>query len=404
VDEAGTLGSRVREIRSWRALSLRQAAGLAGLPSSLWGQVERGDSAVGNRRTLEGMAHTLRVHPTVLTGQPWTPPDVVSSEAHAGLIGMETALERYDLGVDPEIPVRDWPGISNDLDNLAKLMHWSADYAVQGELTPALLGELHGAYVRLPPYRREVLLGLITALSSVAWTTKRLGVRGVPSLATRAVRQCAEELADPVWLGYAVYLRGDATGHLDRAAQYRRSVAAAQALTGRLDDLDAVQACGMLHLSAALAAAVQADRDTVATHLTEASALAARMGTEVGAWAHLWFGATNVGIWRTSLAVELGEHGRALEVAKAVHPELLPGTSRQAEFWAELGRALVTSKKTREKGLRVLLHAEQLAPQRIRHDVFVREAIADLLRQARREAGGRELRGLAGRLGVDPLG
>jgi hypothetical protein len=87
-----------------------------------------------------------------------------------------------------------------------------------------------------------------------------------------------------------------------------------------------------------------------------------------------------------------------------VRPELLSGTSRQAEFWAEVGRALVASKKTREKGLRVLLHAEQLAPQRIRHDVFVREVIADLLRQARRAAGGRELRGLAGRLGVDPVG
>jgi hypothetical protein len=128
------------------------------------------------------------------------------------------------------------------------------------------------------------------------------------------------------------------------------------------------------------------------------------MDTEVGTWAHLWFGVVNVGIWRTSLAVELGEHAQALEIAKAVRPELLPGTSRQAEFWAEVGRALVASKKTREKGLRVLLHAEQLAPQRIRHDVFVREVIADLLRQARRAAGGRELRGLAGRLGVDPVG
>jgi hypothetical protein len=51
-----------------------------------------------------------------------------------------------------------------------------------------------------------------------------------------------------------------------------------------------------------------------------------------------------------------------------------------------------------------LLHADHLAPQLIRHDVFVREAIADLLRQARRDAGGRELRGLAWRMGVAPIG
>jgi transcriptional regulator with XRE-family HTH domain len=401
--EAGALGSRVREVRGWRGLSLRRAAGLAGLSSSVWAQVERGDKPVGNRRTLEAMAGVLRVHPSEVTGQPWAPRDLVSSEAHAGLIAMETALERYDLGVDPGLPVRDWPGITHDLDILAKLMHCSADYAAQGELTPALLGELHGAYVRLPQHRREVLLGLITAYSSVMWTTKRLGVRAVPGLAARAVRQCAEALEDPVWLGYAAWLRADATGALDRAAQYRRCVATAQALSGQLNHTEVVQACGMLHLSAALAAAAQADHDTTATHLDEASALAARMDTEAGTWAHLWFGVTNVGIWRTSLAVELGEYDQAVRAAQAVHPELLPSTARQAVFWAELGRALLTSPKTREKGVRVLLHAEQLAPQRIHHDVFVREAVEDLLRQARRDAGGRELRGLAGRLGVDPI-
>jgi transcriptional regulator with XRE-family HTH domain len=404
VDEAAVFGSRVRQLRGWYRLSLRQAAGLAGVSSSVWGQVERGDRPVGNRHTLEGMAHVLHVHPSVLTGQPWTLPDRACAEAHAGLIGMEAALERYDLGVDPQVEVRDWPGIAHDVDMLAKLLQSSADYAAVGELTPALLGELHAAYVRLPAHRREVLGGLITALSAVTWVTKRLGVRAVPSVAARLVQQCAEELDDPVWLGYAAYLRGHASGFLDRAAQYRRSVVAAQELSRRLDDLDAVQACGTLHLSAALAAAVQADSDTATTHLDEAAALAGRMGTDVGTWAHLWFGAINVGVWRTSLAVELGEHGRALEAAKAVHPELLPSTSRQADFWAEVGRALVASKRTREKGIRVLLHAEHLAPQRIYHDVFVREAIADALRQARRAAGGRELRGLAGRLGVDTAG
>jgi transcriptional regulator with XRE-family HTH domain len=404
VDAAATLGSRVRQARGWRELSLRAAAGLAGLSSSLWGQIERGDKPVANRRTLEAMAAVLQVHPIQLTGQPWMLRDAVSSEAHAGLIGMEIALERYDLGVDPEIPVRDWPPIALEVQRLAELVHRSANYAGQGALSPGLLGELHGAYLRLPQHRREVLLGLITAYSSVMWTTKRLGVRAIPSLAARAAQQCAEALGDPVWVGYAAYLRGEATGFLDRAAQYRRCVAAAQTLTSKLNDLEAVQACGMLHLSAALAAATQADHDTTATHLQEASALADRMGTEVGTWAHLSFGPTNVGIWRTSLAVELGEYGQAVQAAKAVHPELVPSTARQAVFWAELGRALLAEKRTQQEGLRLLRRAERLSPQRIRHDLFVREAVADLLRQAQREAGGRELRGLAWRMGATPTG
>jgi transcriptional regulator with XRE-family HTH domain len=404
VDAAKALGRRVREVRSWRQLTLREAAGLAGLSFSFWGQMERGDKAVTNRKTLEAMASALRVHPTELTGQPWTPHDADDADAHAGLMAIEIALERYELGTEPEVPARAWPQIQADLDRLIKITHWTSDHAVMGELAPAVIGELHGAYLRLPQQRREVLLGLMNAYSSAMWTTKRLGGRGLPTLAARSVQHCAEALGDPVWLGYAAWLRGNATGQLDRAAQYRRSVTVAETLTGQLDSGDALQAYGMLHLSAALAASAQAESATAATHLQEASALAARMDTEVGTWAHLWFGPTNVGIWKTSLALEIGEHGQALEAAKTVHPELLPGGVRQAEFWAEVGRALVATKKTREKGVRVLLHAEQLAPQLIRTDVFVRETVADLLRQARRDAGGRELRGLAWRMGVAPIG
>ncbi len=174
--------------------------------------------------------------------------------------------------------------------------------------------------------------------------TRTPGAAGGPGKRTDRKTSTAPRSDPTAWL------RGATTGHLDRDAQYRRSVAAAETLTRLLDDEDAVQACGMLHLSAALAAGVQADHATAATHLDEASALAARMDTEVGSWAYLWFGSTNVGIWRTSIALDVGEHGRALEAAKAVHPELLPGTSRQAEFWAEVGRALVAGKKRGTRG------------------------------------------------------
>jgi len=404
VDEARAFGRRLREVRIWRGLTLREAAGLAGRSFSFWGQVERGERAVTNVRTLEAMAGALRVHPSELTGQPWTPQDPVGAEAEAGLTAIETALECYKLGADPEVPVRAWPQIADDLKRLVTTMRWAGDYAVMGELTPVLLGELHGAYVRLPHQRPEVLLGLMNANTSAMWTTKRLGARGLPILAARAVQQCAETLDDPVWLGYAAFLRGDATGQLNRTAHYRRSLVAAESLTSRLDSSDALQACGMLHLSAALAAAAQADHDTAAIHLAEASALAAQMGTEFGTWANLNFGSTTVGMWKTSIALEFREHGQALETAQTVHPELLPSTVVQAGFWAEVGRAMVAERKTRDRAVPVLVHAEHLAPQRIHTDPIVREVVADLLRKARRDAGGRELRGLAWRMGIAPIG
>jgi transcriptional regulator with XRE-family HTH domain len=403
MDEAKALGRRVRELRCWRGLTLREAAGLAGLSFSFWSQVERGEKPVTNRKTLETMADALRVHSTELTGQPWTSQDPADADVQAGLLAIDTALERYELGVDPGVPVRAWPQIQADLDRLVYLHHHVVDYSAAGELAPVLIGELQGAYIRLSRRRREVLLGLIDAHRVAMRTAKDLGGHGLPGLAARAVQQCAEVLEDPVWLGCATVVRGYATGELDRLAQYRRSVAAADALAGMLDSSDALQACGMLHLMAATAASACGDHDTAATHLAEASALAARMDTEVGTWANLFFGPTNVGEWRTHIALGLGEYGQAVQVAKAVHPELLPKRS-QAFFWSEVGRALVAEKKTRDKGIRVLLHAEQLAPQMIRRDVFVREVVASLLRRARRDAGGRELRGLAWRMGVAPIG
>jgi transcriptional regulator with XRE-family HTH domain len=404
VDDAVAFGRRLREVRRWRELTLREAADLAGLSFSFWGQVERGEKAVTNRKTLEAMVTVLRVHPTELSGQPWTPQNALGSTTPAGLVAIETALERYELGTDPELPVRSWPEIQIDLDRLVKLTHVTSDHAAMGELAPALIGELHGAYLRLPQRRWDILIGLMMAYTSAAWTAKRLGGWGLPALAARAVQQGAETLGDPMWLGYAAWLRGNVTGHLDRAAQYQRSVTAAENLTCQLDSRDALQACGMLHLSATLAAGAQADRATAATHLQEALALAARLDTEVGTWANLWFGPTNVGIWRTAVALELGEHGQALEAAKTVHPELLPSPVRQAEFWIEVGRALVAERKARQEGLQVLLRAERLAPQIVRNDLFVREAVADLLRRARGDAGGRELHGLAWRLGIAPIG
>jgi hypothetical protein len=65
---------------------------------------------------------------------------------------------------------------------------------------------------------------------------------------------------------------------------------------------------------------------------------------------------------------------------------------------------MLTDRATVDKGIQSLVTAESIAPQRMRNNVFVREAVADLLRRAQRDAGGRELRGLAWRMGVAPTG
>ena len=245
-----------------------------------------------------------------------------------------------------------------------------------------------------------MLLGLITCYTSACWVTKRLGDRGLPLLAAWKAQRCADELDVPQWHGYAVWLRGSAAGQLSRPEQYQRAVSMADELSPDLDSPEVLQVYGMLHLSAGLAAAAQTNRDTAITHLNEATVVADRMDSPVGTFARLWFGPANVGVWRTSLAVEFGDGPKVAEIANGVNVEAIPSPSRRAEFYRDLGRSMLSARATREKGVEALLRAEKLAPQRIQNDVFVREAVTAQLRWAKRDAVGRELRGLAWRMGI----
>jgi transcriptional regulator with XRE-family HTH domain len=398
----GHVGRRVREIRSWRGHTQAELAGLAGVSPSLISKIELGRVPVDRRQTLEKLAVALRVAPMDLTDRPETASDAVSAAAHATLVEIEAALDRYELGADPEVPVREWPAIAADVRRLVELMHLSSDYAAQGELVPGLLGELHAAYLREPQHRAQVLLGLVHCYSSVCWVSKRLGGRGLPTMAAQLAQRAADELESPQWRGYTAWQRGAATGRMSRELHLRRSVAAADELTPHLDDDEVLQAYGMLHLSAALAAAAQDDRDTAATHLDEAEQVAARMHDEVGRFGHMWFGAPNVGVWRTVIATELGESGKVPEIARTVNIEVIPSPSRRAEFYAEVGRNLVGRSHTREQGETALMRAYDLAPQRVVNDVFVREVVADRIRADRRNAGGRAMRFLAWQMGLAP--
>jgi hypothetical protein len=132
----------------------------------------------------------------------------------------------------------------------------------------------------------------------------------------------------------------------------------------------------------------------------ETAETAARNGAGTN-FAHLHFSPGNVEVWRVLLAVERGDGGKAGEIARAVPPgSLPPSAERQSAFYLDLGRGLATEKTTREQAVVALRRAEDIAPQRVRNNPFFREVVTDLRRRALRDAGGRELRGMAYRMGL----
>ncbi len=108
---------------------------------------------------------------------------------------------------------------------------------------------------------------------------------------------------------------------------------------------------------------------------------------------------SNAGVWRTSMAVEAGNAERALQYADNVRPRSLASNNRRGALAMEKGRAHAMRGDT-GKAVSAFRAAERLSPAQVRNSPLLRELIGHMLNEARREAGGRELRGLAWRMGL----
>jgi hypothetical protein len=183
-----------------------------------------------------------------------------------------------------------------------------------------------------------------------------------------------------------------------------RSLALAEHAAGALEphvhDAEAICVLGLLTLSAALAAAVLQRAPVMEHWLAQSAALAARVGDDMTAnWNS--FCRTNVAVWRMALAVERGEAGgKIAELASAVDEGKLTTRTRLADFLVDVGRGVARDPKAGAEAVRWLRRAEETAPQRVRNYAPARETVGYLVTRASTTSGGRELRGIAARMGL----
>jgi transcriptional regulator with XRE-family HTH domain len=389
------IGRRVRELRTWRNMTLTATAGLAGVSVSYLSMIERGERSVTKRAVLEAIAQALRVSPADLTA----PLRKLNDEphVHTATATFTDVLSGWWIGETPDAPARPLPEVLADVHRLGELRAVS-DYVAQAEMLPRLIRDLLAAAGCRDG--RDALAPLISAYWSVGAVAGRWGISGLPALASDRIRQVAEYMDDPIWIAVAAWVRAHFLSGTNRRRQYELAVAAVD-----LAPPDRLETRGMSHLTAALAATTQGHADVAESHLDEASALAERFKENVSQWpmSMMSFGRTNVGIWRVSLGVEMGQGARVAETAERLRLDGIM-RSRQGTFWIDYGRALLTERQTRDKGVRALLRAADLAPQQLRANVWAREAVTGLRTAERRAAGGRELRALALRMGIAPTG
>jgi transcriptional regulator with XRE-family HTH domain len=391
------MGRRLREIRTWRGLSQEAVAGLAGFNKSYISMIESGQKHVDKRSTLEALASALRVAPSELANTSFPAGSPEAEDVERSVAALRLALADAEIGEPVDVPVQPWPEVSARLAQVEPLRS-RAEFLELADLLPGLILDLHA---HLPgPQRTDALVGLVDCYSGAQSAAKRLGVPDLAQVASRHVRDVAAALSGPQWAGLAAWQRANAIASASRERSLAVAVRGANDIAGHLDDPEVTEVYGALHLVAALATLTLGRADTAADHVAEASEIARRPGI-TGTFGQLWFGPGNIDIWRTTLAVEAGDGGRAVEIARQVDLTTLPpAPTRRAAWQIEIGRGLAMERKTRREAVEVFKRAEDLSPQQFRTNVFAREAVGDLLGRSLGEEARREVRVMAWRMGI----
>jgi hypothetical protein len=166
--------------------------------------------------------------------------------------------------------------------------------------------------------------------------------------------------------------------------------------------IDTAGMIGMVTMTRSLIAAADNRPGDVAAPMQTAKELATDFGEPDDNRDRLGFGfgPTNVGLWEMALALEAGEPDRAASVAQTIQPERHPFKTRQSAYWMDYGRALARLPRRSDDAVWALRKAEQLFPVRVQRNPFARDVLAELVARSRRDAVGRELRGMAYRAGL----
>jgi transcriptional regulator with XRE-family HTH domain len=404
-EDATVNGARARKIRRRRGMSLDVVAGLAGITKSYLSMLERGQRGFNRRGLIEDLTEALGCSVADLTGQPYLAPDRATAEGRAALPGISLALN--DSGPDDVPDVTPRP--------LDELVAWAESanghrdqgrYPLAGRDMGTLLTELQvHALTAGSADRSRVFTALVQSCVVAGIVANKIaGNIDLSIAAARRGYDMACRLGDPGMIGLARWswagklMLLTARGHASRVLTAGIDELGPSARLRGEDTLPA-EMLGFLHLAAAQCAARGNQHDDAQAHLAEAGEIATRIGERNGLRMH--FGPTNVAVWRLGIGIELGEGGRAFELATRMPLDVaaLNSQERSSALHFDLARALVQDGPNRDaEAIRYLDTADRLAPTRVRNDPIARDLVLTLDRRARRRAW--ELGSLRNRFGI----
>ncbi|MGH3962517.1 MAG: helix-turn-helix domain-containing protein [Pseudonocardiaceae bacterium] len=392
-DDARTIGQRVRQIRYARDKSLRVVADLAGLSKSHLSRIERGERALDRRSEIVALADALQIAPSELTRLPVPAPGNGETDATIEAVRLALMAASHGLPGGQTLPAETLQArVTATIDALCRC---EREREV-GAALPGLIRDLHTTIAA----GRDVagLLSLAAWLHTQA-TVPWLSITDAPvDLRWQALMMARHAAGDrdtaaPAGLVAAASARvGLAAGAFDLAQD------ALDAVTVPTNTPESIQLAGFLALRRSIVAAADSRPHDVDASVEYATDLAERTG-EGNAYG-LGFGPIKVGLYRMTGLLEVGDNERAAGVAESLTPEAHVNRSGQAAYWADYGRALARMRGRQQDAVTALRRAELISPHRIQRGPVIREVLAELLARSRRDAVGRELRGMAYRAGL----
>ncbi|QVI22836.1 helix-turn-helix transcriptional regulator [Nocardia tengchongensis] len=307
-----------------------------------------------------------------------------------------------DRNLETSTAVEKLPELQQRVDLAWQLAHESRLVEVGGSLLE-LIPDLEHAARANTPHRAEVLTQLSRAYQVAATAFTRQEEVDAAWVAADRALSAAEESGDALSVVAGTYRMAQAFLRLQRLEQAeqaaRVSVAALAAqAAAEHPQPEVLSLYGSLQLMLAVIAATDGNRTAARTGLAAARSAADRLGEGRNDF-DTEFGPTGVAVHAVAVAVELGDAGEALDIARTVDASIL-SPERQARFLVDVARAHAQRRQASE-ALEALLDAERLTPELVHTDHRAREVVRDLLQFAGRRPA-EELRELAGRAAVTP--
>jgi len=387
--EKMTIGERIAFYRRRRGQSQLVLAGLVGRTEDWLSRVENNKIELDRLSVIRRVADALDVTIGDLVAEPtlleWTTDSGVRTVP---------ALRAVLMDYTQLTPLLARPSTANEprsLDMLQRDVHEVFDayqasrYGyVTGRMPLVLADALQAAREASTSESARVHALLALAYQAAVSVLTKLGETDLAWIASERGLAAAQLSDNPVVLGSLFRSVAHALHSTGRFAAGVQLVEAAAGvlqpyLSTHADD-ELLSVYGTLFLTGAVAASRADDRPSVTTFLREASESASRLGRDGNA---MWtaFGPTNVAIHRMTTAMELGDVQVAVDLAPRIDASGMP-TERRVRHAIETARAY-TARNRRDDALTVLLDAEQLAPEQIRHHAISRQLVLGWVRNAR---------------------